>query len=207
MSFAAIWSGNFNHLRNSLGGNCSYRLLRFQSGRTPGKVVGASKCNLRLLVTKAEGKNKNSQSKKPCSISLNIHDDSVKSCSSASITNSKIHELKAVQCYNLPHISERKVFDWPAIVIVFDIETTGLSRQNERIIEIALRDLYGGKNSTFQTLVNPGMKVTNADIHGIRTDMVNRRDVPRYVLPIVLIFPLFVDGHHIGDSPVNLPNY
>jgi len=207
MSFAAIWSGNIYNLRNSFGANCSFKLLRFQFGLTPGEVVGSSKCNLRFLATNAEGKNQKSQSKKPCSINLNLHDGPVRSCSSGSINNSKLHELKTVQCYNLPHISERKVFDWPAVIIVFDIETTGLSRQNERIIEIALRDLYGGKNSTFQTLVNPGMKVTNAVIHGIRSDMVNRPDVPRYVLLINLVFPLFVDGHHIGDYPVNLPNY
>ena len=138
---------------------------------------------------------------------MNLHDGSVKSCVSGCINNSKLHELKAVQCYSLPHISERKVSDWPTIIIAFDTETTGYSRQNDRIIEIDLWVLYGGKNSTFQTLVNPGMKVTNADIHGIRSDMVNRPDVPRYVLLIVLVFPLFVDGHHIGDSPVNLSYY
>ena len=64
-------------------------------------------------------------------------------------------------------------------VIVFDIETTGFSRENERIIEIALRDLQGGENSTFQTLVNPQCKVPNSHIHGITTHMVNKPGVPR----------------------------
>lgn len=66
-------------------------------------------------------------------------------------------------------------------VIVSDLETTGLHRKNERIIEIAAQDLAGGGYSTFQTLVNPGdVPITNTDIHGIRTDMVSRPEVPRY---------------------------
>ncbi|XP_052729632.1 exonuclease DPD1, chloroplastic/mitochondrial isoform X2 [Vigna angularis] len=64
----------------------------------------------------------------------------------------------------------------------------GLSRENERIIEIALRDLQGGENSTFQTLVNPQREVPNSRIHGITTHMVNKPDVPRMeeLIPILL---------------------
>lgn len=64
-------------------------------------------------------------------------------------------------------------------IIVFDLETTGYSKVNDRIIEIALRDLKGGENSTFQTLVNPQCHVPNSRIHGISTKMVNIPDVPR----------------------------
>ncbi|KAG7556634.1 Exonuclease RNase T/DNA polymerase III [Arabidopsis suecica] len=74
-------------------------------------------------------------------------------------------------------------------VIVSDLETTGLNRKRERIIEIAAQDLAGGGYSTFQTLVNPGdVPVTNTDIHGIRTDMVCRPEVPRMeeLIPIFL---------------------
>ena len=68
-----------------------------------------------------------------------------------------------------------------AVVIVFDIETTGLNPSYDRIIEFAARDLAGGDCSTIQTLVNPEMHVPlNAtNIHGIYSDMVNRSDVPR----------------------------
>ncbi|ESR32692.1 hypothetical protein CICLE_v100054352mg, partial [Citrus x clementina] len=59
-----------------------------------------------------------------------------------------------------------------------DIETTGFFRDGERIIEIAIRDLAGGKNSCFQTLVNPERHVPNSHIHGITTKMVNRSYVP-----------------------------
>ncbi|KAK7277986.1 hypothetical protein RJT34_23007 [Clitoria ternatea] len=54
-----------------------------------------------------------------------------------------------------------------------------VSKVNERFIEIALRDLQGGVNSTFQTLVNPQHAFPNSHIHGIATNMVNRPDVPR----------------------------
>lgn len=202
MSFTAIWSGNFHHLRNSFGGNCSYKLQKFRSGFTLGKTIDARTSYLQLFATKTEGNNKKSQSKKPCNINLNIQEGMVKLCSSGSIKKSELYELKPVQCYNLQHIPEKTVYDWPAVVIVFDIETTGLSRKNERIIEIALRDLYGGKNSTFQTLVNPGIGVRNADIHGIKSHMVNRPDVPRYLLIKVFVFPLFRILYIIGDPPV-----
>ncbi|VVA24647.1 PREDICTED: exonuclease DPD1 [Prunus dulcis] len=52
-------------------------------------------------------------------------------------------------------------------VFGLDLETTGLSRKEGRIVEIAVRDLHGGKNSCFQTLVNPEQHVPNSHIHGI----------------------------------------
>ncbi|KAH9766046.1 exonuclease domain-containing protein [Citrus sinensis] len=69
-----------------------------------------------------------------------------------------------------------------------DIETTGFFRDGERIIEIAIRDLSGGKNSCFQTLVNPERHVPNSHIHGITTKMVNRSYVPRMedLIPILI---------------------
>lgn len=74
--------------------------------------------------------------------------------------------------------------------IVFDLETTGFNRTTERIVEIALKDLRGGENSTFHTLVNPGRAVLNSHIHNISTNMVNRPDVPRMedLIPILLQF-------------------
>lgn len=66
-------------------------------------------------------------------------------------------------------------------IFVLDLETTGLCRRIGHVTEIALRDLQGGKNSCFQTLVNPQQRVSNSSIHGITTDMVTHSDVPRYV--------------------------
>ncbi|VVB15220.1 unnamed protein product [Arabis nemorensis] len=77
-------------------------------------------------------------------------------------------------------------------VIVFDLETTGLDRVKERIIEIAVQDLAGGENSTFQTLINPDLIIPNTSfrIHGISNDMVRRPEVPRMeeLIPIFLRF-------------------
>lgn len=77
-------------------------------------------------------------------------------------------------------IAEKKDLAELGTFFVFDIETTGFLKTTHRIIEIALRDLRGGENSVFQTLVNPGCYVPNTQIHGISTHMVNRPDVPRY---------------------------
>lgn len=44
----------------------------------------------------------------------------------------------------------------PPLVIVFDIETTGLTPEKDRMIEIAAMDMSDTKK-IFQTLVNPGM--------------------------------------------------
>ncbi|XP_040373677.1 exonuclease DPD1, chloroplastic/mitochondrial isoform X2 [Rosa chinensis] len=76
----------------------------------------------------------------------------------------------------------------PVNVLVFDIETTGLHPKKGGIIEIAFRDVQGGKNSCFQTLVNPEQDVPNSDIHGIRTVMVRRTDVPtmKELIPFLL---------------------
>ncbi|KAL7157693.1 hypothetical protein ABFS83_02G094400 [Erythranthe nasuta] len=75
-----------------------------------------------------------------------------------------------------------------ATIICFDIETTGFSRDKDRIIELACQDLRGGDNSTFQTLVNPEQYVPNEKIHGISSRMVNRYDVPRMkeLIPILV---------------------
>ncbi|KAK9136768.1 hypothetical protein Sjap_007362 [Stephania japonica] len=85
-------------------------------------------------------------------------------------------------------------------IIVFDIETTGLSR-DERIIEIALRDLRGGESSTFQTLVNPEQCVPNSDIHGIATNMVNKPSVPRFK-DLIPILRHFIRRRRISSGPV-----
>ena len=83
-------------------------------------------------------------------------------------------------------LAENKDLSSLLTVIVSDLETTGLHRVKERIIEIAAQDLAGGENSTFQSLINPGVPILNASIHGIRNDMVCRPEVPRYIYKICL---------------------
>lgn len=67
-------------------------------------------------------------------------------------------------------------------VFVLDIETTGFCKDKGRIIEIAIRDLLGGENSCFQTLVNPGQDIPNSHVHGITTEMVNQPHIPRLAI-------------------------
>ena len=83
-------------------------------------------------------------------------------------------------------LAENKDLSSLLTVIVSDLETTGLHRVKERIIEIAAQDLAGGENSTFQSLINPGVPILNASIHGIMNDMVCRPEVPRYIYKICL---------------------
>ncbi|MGR3951739.1 MAG: exonuclease domain-containing protein [Chlamydia sp.] len=56
--------------------------------------------------------------------------------------------------------------------IFFDLETTGVRPDRDRIIEIAAIDPY--QNRTFQTLINPLMPIPleSQEIHGINDDMV-----------------------------------
>ena len=79
-----------------------------------------------------------------------------------------------------------------ATILVFDLETTGYFHKDHRIVEFALCDLSGGKNSTFETLVNPERTVPDYVEHLIKigTDLVCRPGIPRFsdVIPLLLAF-------------------
>ncbi|KAK0608081.1 hypothetical protein LWI29_025259 [Acer saccharum] len=72
-------------------------------------------------------------------------------------------------------------------VYVMDLETTGLYDPC-KIVEFGARNLLGGKNSCFETLVNPEQYVPNPHVHGITTNMVNQPYVPRMedLIPILM---------------------
>ncbi|CAL9196704.1 exonuclease DPD1, chloroplastic/mitochondrial [Musa acuminata AAA Group] len=203
MSLASIWSGNFHQLWSSLGSNSTIKFLRLSTKCVPDKSFDARRCPLRQLTNVVEELRQEPQS---FITSCGCHDWRLEKVTIASTTNmnthqQEIHELKAVQCYNIQESTLKKSVERPATILVFDIETTGFSHQNERIIEFALRDLIGGKNSTFQTLVNPEKDVLNAFVHGIDTSMVNRRDVPtfRELLPVLL---QYVRSRQVAGRPV-----
>lgn len=64
---------------------------------------------------------------------------------------------------------------------VFDVETTGMSPTNDRIVEIAaVRIDPGGKLERFQTLIHPGRRIPPAatSVHHISDDMV--QDAPNF---------------------------
>ena len=107
-------------------------------------------------------------------------DGTVSTSTNLIVDKLEISESQRIQyCEVQEKVTENKDLAKLVTVIVFDTETTGLSRANDRIIEIGLQDLGGGENSTFQTLVNPERIVPNPHVHGITTYMVNRPDVPR----------------------------
>ncbi|KZV43659.1 hypothetical protein F511_00210 [Dorcoceras hygrometricum] len=114
------------------------------------------------------------------------------------ISESKSTKLNTCKLENIKSETDQYYNDLAKNVttICFDIETTGLSREYDRIIEIAFQDLRGGENSTFQTLVNPEREVTNARFHGISTHMVKRSNVPRYFISRLLhkwlMFPFVI---------------
>jgi DNA polymerase-3 subunit alpha (Gram-positive type) len=57
--------------------------------------------------------------------------------------------------------------------VAFDVETTGLSPAKERIIEIGYaRYKDGAIMESGSCLINPGIRINNAHIHGITNEMV-----------------------------------
>ncbi|CAL9148453.1 unnamed protein product [Musa hybrid cultivar] len=204
MSLASIWSANLYQLWNSLGSNSTFTFLRFSTTLVPEKPYNTRRRQLQQLrrlvqVLRWEPRSFITSCSHP---EWKVEKVTVRSSTNKDINQPELNKLKAVQCFHIQeNISIRKAFDRPATILVFDIETTGFSRQNERIIEFALRDLIGGKNSTFQTLINPEKDVLNAYIHGIRTYMVNKPDVPtfRELVPILL---QYVRSRQVDGRPV-----
>lgn len=69
--------------------------------------------------------------------------------------------------------------------VVFDIETTGLDTDNDRIIEIgAVRVKDGEVIGIFDKLINPGIEISDfiTNINGISNEMVENEDYPGVVL-------------------------
>lgn len=68
------------------------------------------------------------------------------------------------------------------MILVLDLETTGLYIDNRRIVEIAVRDMRGGENSAMHSLVNPGsdasMDPEAERAHGISLEDVQKPSVP-----------------------------
>lgn len=69
----------------------------------------------------------------------------------------------------------KRLLTYNADYIVFDLETTGTSCENDRVIEIAaIRVMDGQAVEDYSTLVNPGMPIPiwASNINGITDDMV-----------------------------------
>ena len=78
--------------------------------------------------------------------------------------------------------------------VVFDIETTGLNTDKDRIIELgAVRVLDGKVIGVFEKLINPGIVISDriTSINGISNEMVKDADYPGVVLSE---FNRFING-------------
>jgi len=94
--------------------------------------------------------------------------------------------VKAEQPSNVEDVKDKKM----PTVIVFDLETTGLSKERDRIVEIACVDLSdaatasdGTEVNNFQTLVNPGRFSIPSHVQkltGITNAMVSAPDIPSF---------------------------
>lgn len=170
---ANYWGETFHSFSTTCGNKSSIRPVVY---RIHGLQGGQRKKWTRPISTNSEGKG----STKSKSIKHEILSETTIAGATIDVNKTQLDQFQEIQYRDIKQeIAQNKDLSTLVTVIVFDIETTGLSRENERIIEIALRDLQGGENSTFQTLVNPQREVPNSHIHGITTHMVNKPEVPR----------------------------
>lgn len=171
------WGGPFHSFSNKICGNNSS--LRLLGSRTYGHQGGHRKKWTRRPIT-TNTDTECSGSTKSTSTKHEILSETISTSSSVNVNKTQLGQFEEVQhCDIIQEIAQNKDLSSLVTVMVFDIETTGLSREYHGIIEIALRDLRGGPNSTFQTFVNPLRGIPNSHIHGITTQMVNKPDVPR----------------------------
>ncbi|XP_059440633.1 exonuclease DPD1, chloroplastic/mitochondrial isoform X3 [Corylus avellana] len=186
-TLANSWRESFHSLSRSDGNSSSFKLL---SSKIYGLDRGHNKkWTRRPVTTNAEGRNKTTQHSKPSNIRREILDGVVSKSATINVNKKEISQFQKNQyCDIQQKISENKDLAGLVTVMVFDLETTGFSREYARIIEIAVQDLLGGRNSTFETLVNPQCDVPNSHIHGITSSMVNKPGVPRMedLIPLLL---------------------
>lgn len=170
-----------NQLRNIIWSSCPVMLQMQHAGLPSGKLLGPRSYEKRHFTTRVQ------------TLETAVMDTTTTGLGSC---NSGIQQLK------LQRTSEH---GQSATILVFDIETTGFldKSNNNRIVELALRDLSGGKNSTFETLINPEMDIPTfvEKVHKISTKMVRRHDIPRFgdVLPLLLAF---VQSRQTPGKPV-----
>ncbi|KAJ7973298.1 Exonuclease DPD1, chloroplastic/mitochondrial [Quillaja saponaria] len=172
---------------NTLADFSRFRLL---GSRIYGLEGGHSrKSTGKPFIAKTEGRNRTTQNSKLSKIKREIFAEPSLTSAAVNVNTTGISQpYKAEYCDIQQMIAENEDLANLVTVIVFDIETTGFSRVSDRIIEIGFRDLQGGENSTFQTLVNPERYIPNSHVHGITTQMVKRPGVPRMgeLIPILL---------------------
>jgi uncharacterized protein YprB with RNaseH-like and TPR domain len=201
MSLCSICCGNSQLLRSSIGNACSFRSLKHHSTLIYESLFPSRRHQIRPISITVLARTMRRGSKQRFSNSRHLHGESVESPIEV-FKQSELEHLKSLQCYNVDEKLSRAKTEWPATILVFDIETSGFSRRNDRIIEFAVRDLMGGKNSTFQSLINPEKDVRNTHVHGISNHMLSRPEVPRYILYTLLlhIFSVIILCSHCSSN-------
>ncbi|XP_021821324.1 exonuclease DPD1, chloroplastic/mitochondrial [Prunus avium] len=186
-NLAHFWSERFHNLSRTCGYNSSSKIYDSKIYMLDGG--NSRKWTRRSVTTNTQGRNKSGQCSDPRKLRQEILDVTVSTSATLNLNKIETSQYQQIQHIDIRQlIAQNKDLASLVTVIVFDTETTGFSRERDHIIEIALQDLQGGENSTFQTLVNPECRVLNSHIHGITTNMVNRPDVPRMedLIPILL---------------------
>ncbi|KAJ7955176.1 exonuclease DPD1, chloroplastic/mitochondrial [Quillaja saponaria] len=183
-SLGNFWTGNFCLSRFFHRSGSEFKLLGSNSKST--SEAGVNKTVLRSTAAGTEHRTSVTVNKKP---SNRTHDSLNTGDVPITISDSASNCFKSIEYSDAQkNLLANRDLKHLVKVFVVDIETTGFSRQRERIIEIAIRDLEGGMNSCLQTLVNPERDVPNSHIHGVTTKMVKQPDVPRMeeLIPILL---------------------
>ncbi|SPT20040.1 unnamed protein product [Triticum aestivum] len=165
----------FNQLRTNIWSRCPARLLVQHAGLPSGKLLDPKSTEKRFFSTRVQE-------------TASLHRTGLDS------------SISGIQPLCLQQTSEH---EQSVPVLIFDLETTGYFHKEHRIIEFAARDLSGGKNSTFETLLNPDRNVPDraAAVNKISTNLVCKPDVPRFsdALPLLLAF---VRSRQIPGKPV-----
>ncbi|KAM0855879.1 hypothetical protein ACQ4PT_049497 [Festuca glaucescens] len=156
----------FSQLRNNVWSSCPTWLLMQHAWLSHGKSVDPRSYEKRHFTTRAQE-------------------------TASSHTTGLASSISGIQPLKFQQTSEH---EQSGTILIFDTETTGYLNKNKdnRIVELALCDLSGGKNSTFETLINPERdipKVVSA-VNNISTSLVCRPDVPRFadLLPLLLAY-------------------
>lgn len=106
----------------------------------------------------------------------------------------------------------RRLSGYKPDYVVFDLETTGLSPETDKIIEISAVRVRGGKaEKNFSTLVNPGRKIPAAAsrVNGITDAMVADAPVLKDALEQFLLFieKDILVGHNIHSFDMKFLNH
>ncbi|KAI3770497.1 hypothetical protein L6452_01631 [Arctium lappa] len=183
-TFSCSWWEKVHNFSRRGENSCKFPLFGPSIYGLQGAGGHSRRWTQKSLSTNTEGKN--ILSRKTNNIGQQIAD--VASLTHTTLNTSRVEISESKSIHIEEKISENIDTSKHITTIVFDIETTGFSREKDRIIEIALQDLSGGENSTFETLVNPDKYIANSQIHGITSYMVNKPGVPRMedLIPILI---------------------